>query len=297
MRDNRRRYRALRHALTHGSPGQPTGPVARPGPTLAALSSGRVGRKSPPRPSVATTIPAGPTPASRGQRVRRGRDHACLLAAGDLVPSVARVLPPCARETLGVGREGRGVGRGGLARRRQGGEKGRARPLAWRGRQRPSGHGPAARPSALLALRRPLMPEGPPGGGGGDGACEGTARQPPRSARGWSAGGRTARRATATGEGAPLRLEVGGAGSQPGRRMEGTAVERPRAQEGPSMGRWGGAKGAQEPLAMGSHLAPAEAACRWEHTRCRLATVCADQTSRGGQRPPSPSADPPRRSR
>ena len=59
MRDNLRRYRAIRDAFTPWSPGQPTGTVARHLTTLAALLSGIVGSKSPQRPSVATKIPEG----------------------------------------------------------------------------------------------------------------------------------------------------------------------------------------------------------------------------------------------
>ena len=46
MRDNLRRYRAIRDALTQGYPGEPQGHVARHFTTLAALISGIVGSKS-----------------------------------------------------------------------------------------------------------------------------------------------------------------------------------------------------------------------------------------------------------
>ncbi len=46
MRDNLRRYRAIRHAVIQGYPGEPTGHVARRLTTLAALISGIVGSKS-----------------------------------------------------------------------------------------------------------------------------------------------------------------------------------------------------------------------------------------------------------
>jgi hypothetical protein len=72
MRDTLRRYRARRAALTHGSPGQPPGPVARHLTTRAALSSGIVGRKRTPRPQSARQVPDGPQAESRGNRVARG---------------------------------------------------------------------------------------------------------------------------------------------------------------------------------------------------------------------------------
>jgi hypothetical protein len=80
MRDNLRRYRAIRDALTQGYPGQLTGTSARHLATLAALINGIVGRQSPPRPSVATPIPDGTKPESRGKRLRRWLANACLLA-------------------------------------------------------------------------------------------------------------------------------------------------------------------------------------------------------------------------
>jgi hypothetical protein len=61
MRDNLRRYRAIREALTQWYPGQPTGSVARHLATLAALISGIVGSKSTQLPSG-----SGPQSAARG---------------------------------------------------------------------------------------------------------------------------------------------------------------------------------------------------------------------------------------
>jgi len=75
MRDNLRRYRAIRDAFTQGYPGQPTGIVARHLTTLAALISGIVGSKSPQLPSVATKIPDGTKPESRVKRFARWRDN------------------------------------------------------------------------------------------------------------------------------------------------------------------------------------------------------------------------------
>ena len=66
MSDNLRSYRAIRDAFTLWYPGQPTGTVARHLTTLAALISGMVGSTSTQLPSVATTMPDGATPESRG---------------------------------------------------------------------------------------------------------------------------------------------------------------------------------------------------------------------------------------
>ena len=79
MSDNLRRYRAIRHALTQGSPDAPTGRVARHLTTLAALISGIVGSKSTPLPHIATHVPDGTKPESRVKRFARWLDNDHLL--------------------------------------------------------------------------------------------------------------------------------------------------------------------------------------------------------------------------
>ena len=71
MRDNLRRYRAIRDALTQGYPGQPAGTVARHVTTLAALISGIVGSKSTQLPHIATKVPDGAQAESRVKRFAR----------------------------------------------------------------------------------------------------------------------------------------------------------------------------------------------------------------------------------
>ena len=79
MRDNLRRSRAIRDALTQGYPGQPPGAVVRHLMPLAALLSGLVGGKSTPLPHIALQVPESQKPASRVQRLARWLDHARLL--------------------------------------------------------------------------------------------------------------------------------------------------------------------------------------------------------------------------
>ena len=50
------------------------------------------GQQEPPLPSGATTIPEGPKPASRGQRLPRGLDHERLWEEGYVFPSVPLFL-------------------------------------------------------------------------------------------------------------------------------------------------------------------------------------------------------------
>ena len=71
MRDNLRRYRAIREALTQGYPGEPTGNMARHLNTLAGFISGIVGSRSSQLPSIATKIPDRAKPESRVKRMTR----------------------------------------------------------------------------------------------------------------------------------------------------------------------------------------------------------------------------------
>jgi hypothetical protein len=180
MRDHLRRYRAIRDALTPWYPGQPSGPVARPLLTLAALLSGIVGSKRTQLPHIAATGPNGTTPASRVKRFARWGDNAHLLEEVDFLPSAAVLLRPLALQTVVLVMEGSSVGRGCPARMLPGVDKGRALPRAWRVRQAPKGHCPAALPIALVTRSSALIPAGPPVVVLGDGAGAGTRLKPGR---------------------------------------------------------------------------------------------------------------------
>ena len=86
MRDNLRRSRAIRDALTQAYPAQPTGHVARHLPTLAALISGIVGSKSTQLPNIAAKVPNGTKPESRVKRFARWVDNAHILEEGYVLP-------------------------------------------------------------------------------------------------------------------------------------------------------------------------------------------------------------------
>ena len=92
MRDNLRRYRAIREALTQGYPGQPTDRVTQHLTTLAALISGIVGSKSTQLPSVATKIPDGTKPESRVKRLTRWLDNARILEKVYFLPYAESLL-------------------------------------------------------------------------------------------------------------------------------------------------------------------------------------------------------------
>ncbi len=87
MRDNLRRYRAIRNALTQASPTPPTGNFARHLQTLAALISGIVGSKSTQLPTIATKVPDGTKPESRVKRCARWVDNARILEEMSVLPS------------------------------------------------------------------------------------------------------------------------------------------------------------------------------------------------------------------
>ena len=92
MRDNLRRYRAIRDAWTPDYPGQINGHVARHLTTLAALISGSVGSKRTQLPHLATQVPDGRQPASRVKRLTRWLDNARILEEVSCVPSAGIVL-------------------------------------------------------------------------------------------------------------------------------------------------------------------------------------------------------------
>jgi len=94
MRDNLRRYRAIREAFTQWDPGQPTGRVARHLTTLAALMSGIVGSKSTQLPSVATKIPDGTKPERRVKRLPRWLGNRHILEEVYFLPYAESLLAP-----------------------------------------------------------------------------------------------------------------------------------------------------------------------------------------------------------
>ena len=297
MSDNLRRYRAIRDALIQWYPGQPTGTVARHMTTLAALSSGIVGSKSPQLPSVATKIPDGAKPESRGKRLTRWLDNERILEEVDFLPYGDLLLTQLAIATLVVVMDGSVVGRGCLALMLHVVYKGRALPLAWRVRQSPKGHWPADLHIAVVELMSPVLPEGAKVVFLGDGEFDGTALQDTLSKVGWSYVCRTAMSTTATWDGTPFRLDTLGACSQPGRLIELHKVYITRETYGPIMVLCCWAKESQEPLYLVSNLATAEEAWRWYQKRFRIETFFSDQKSRGFHLHKSHISDPQRLSR
>src|SRR5215467_11622575 len=158
MSDNLRRYRAIRQALAQCYPTSSQGNFARHLNTLAALISGIVGRTSPQLPHIATKVPDGTKPESRVKRFARWVDNAHILEEVYFLPYAEVLLQPLALQTVVLVLDGSGVGRGGTALMIHVVSKGRALPLAWRGRHAPKGHLPEELPIALVDLIRGLIP-------------------------------------------------------------------------------------------------------------------------------------------
>ena len=112
MRDNLRRYRAIRQALAQCYPTASHGNFARHLTTLAALISGIVGSKSTQLPHIATKVPDGTKPESRVKRFARWCDNAHILEEVYFLPYADVLLRHLALQTLVLVMDGSGVGRG-----------------------------------------------------------------------------------------------------------------------------------------------------------------------------------------
>ena len=281
MSDNLRRYRAIRDALTQCYPGQPSGTVARHLITLAALISGIVGSKSTQLPHIAAKVPNGTKPESRVKRFTRWCDNAHILEEGYFLPDVDVLLRHLALQTGVLVMDGSGVGRGWTALMMHVVSKGRALPLAWRGRQAPKGHFPEDLHIALVELIREVIPEGAQVVFLGDGEFDGTKLQDTLNKAGWSSVCRTAMSTTATWDGQTFRLDTLGACLKPGRLIALKEAQVTREAYGPVMVLSCWAKGYHEPLYLVRNMAYAEEACRLYEKRFRIETFFSDQKSRG----------------
>jgi hypothetical protein len=216
MRDNLRRYRARRAAVTPGYPGEPQGQVAWHFTPLAALLSGLVGSKRTQLPQSATHVPDGNPPASRGKRLTRWVCHDKSTAGGYLVPYAAVLLAPFALQTLVLGMDGSVVGRGGIAWMLPVVSTGRALPLAWLVRPGKQGPFPEALQVAGVEQRQGLIPPGASVVLLGEGACDGTGWQQTGHEAAWHYVCRPGCHLTAGWHGATWRLATTGAWIKPG---------------------------------------------------------------------------------
>jgi hypothetical protein len=198
MRDNLRRYRAIRDALTPWYPGEPTGHLARHVTTLAALISGIVASKSTQLPKVASQVPDGTKPESRVNRCTRwvGNDH--ISEEGYCLPSADVLLEHLALQTMVLVIDGRAVGRGCVALMVHVVSTGRALSLCWLVRHGKQGHGPEDLHVALVEQVHEMIPLGASVVVLGDGECDGIGLQQTLEEAGWAYVCRTGCTLTAT---------------------------------------------------------------------------------------------------
>src|SRR5262249_18876662 len=214
MSDNLRRYHAIRSALTHAYPTQPTGNLACHLNTLAALISGIVGSKSTQLPHIAAKVPNGTKPESRVKRFARWVDNDHILEEVYFLPYAGILLRHFALQTLVLVMDGSVAGRGGNALMLHVVYTGRALPLAGRG----GGWGQGRRG----LFRKPLYMPGVEVVGGlirggawvvflGDGDFGGPRLQQTVEGKGWSYVCRTGCHRTAWWDGETFRLDTLGA--------------------------------------------------------------------------------------
>jgi Transposase DDE domain len=297
MSDNLRRYRAIRHALVQCYPTSSLGNFARHLNTLAALISGIVGSKSTPLPHIAMKVPDGTKPESRVKRFARWCDNTHILEEMYFLPYADVLLRHLALETVVLVMDGSSVGRGCTALMIHVVYKGRALPLAGRGRPAPKGHFPAELHIALVELISGLIPTGTQVVLLGDGEFDGTRLQHTLQQAGWFYACRTATSTVAMWEGETFRLDALGSCLKPGRLVELQEVYCSREAYGPIMVLCCWAKGYQEPLYLVSNMMTAEGACRWYEKRFRIEPFFSDQKSRGFHLHKSHISDPQRLSR
>ena len=281
MRDNLRRYRAIRDALIQGYPGTLHGHVARHVTPLAALISGIVGSKSTQLPHMATKVPDGTQSESRVKRFARWVDHGRSTEEVYVVPYAAVLLAHLALQRLGLVIDGSVVGRGCVALMIHGVYQGRALPLAWLVRQGKQGHVPEDLPIALVKQVHTLVPPGAQVVLLGDGECDGTTLQHTVQEYGWSSVVRTGSNITIRWDGDSCRCETVGACIKPGTLVELSDVRVTAAAYGPVMLLCCWAKGYKAPLYLVTNMATADEACRLYAKRFRIETFFSDQKSRG----------------
>jgi len=297
MSDNLRRYRAIRDALKHAYPLEPTGNLARHLTTLAALISGIVGSKSTQLPQIAAKVPYASKPESRVKRFSRWCDNDSIREEVYFLPYADVLLRQVSLQTVVLAMDGSGVGRGCCALMMHVIYKGRALPLAWRVRQCPKGHFPEALHIALVELVSTLIPEGTKVVFLGDGEFDGIKLQETMNEGGWWYACRTSKGNTATWEDETFDVAELGACIKPGRLIELKEVQLTRGAYGPVMLLCCWAKGHAEPLYLVSNMSSAEDAIDYYKKRFRIETFFSDQKSRGFNIQKSHLTDPQRLSR
>jgi hypothetical protein len=236
--------------------------------------------------------PDGTQAERRGKRLARGGRTDRITEEVSGVPSAPVGRAPLALHPRVRIMAGSVVGRGGVALMMPVVYTGRALPVAWQGRAGKKGPLPKDRHIALVKQVQPLLPPGASVVWLGAGECAGTPLQHPLQDAPGSSVVRTGSPVPGQWAGERFRGAPIAACRKPGTLVALTEVHVTAAAYGPVRRRCWWANGSPAPLPGRTHLASADAACRWYAKRFRIETCFSAQHSRGFHRPPSHLAAP-----
>lgn len=295
MSDNRRRYRAVRMALTQLYPTEPRGNLARHLNTLAGLISGIVGSKSVHLSKVAQKAPDETKTESRVKRFSRWVDNAGIEFEMYFLPFAQALLECLAQWPLVLVMDGSVVGRGCVTLIVNVVYRQRALPIAWVVIKGSKGHFSEETHVALLRQVHELVPADAQVVFLGDGEFDGTTLQATVNEWGWEYVSRTAENITLSKAGEDF--SYADLGVQPGQCIGVLGATFSGKAYGPVLAIAWWEKGYKEPIYLVSNMASVEEACRWYTKRARIETFFSDQKSRGFQLHKSHLADPARLAR
>ena len=291
MSDNRRRYLAIKDALTQLYPTEPKGNLARHIHTLAALVSGIVGSRSTNLPAIARKVPDGAKKESRIKRFSRWVQNEQISTEVYFLPYADALLEGlAAQRTLLLAMDGSEVGRKCLALMVSVIYRKRALPIAWIVIRGSKGHFPEETHIHLLEQVYPLIPQGTDVIFVGDGEFDGIQLQATMDGYGWQYACRTAKNTQLGAEGEHFSLDE--VGVQPGECIGLPDVTFTLDDYGPVLAIAWWEVGYKEPIYLVTNMELMEEACHWYAKRFRIETFFSDQKSRGFNLHKSHISDP-----
>ena len=294
MSDNRRQYRAIKHAVKQLYPEEPTGQVARHLETLVFLISGIIASKSCQLPQVASQVPGTVHPDSRVKQLSRWTQNERVTTELYFLPFVRPLLERLAAvRPLVLVMDGSAVARGCVTLMVSVLYAHRAIPIGWLVISGAKGHFPTTSHLALLHEVHALIPTTAEVIFLGDGEFDSPELLQAIAACGWQYVCRTAKNSQFRAAGDPwASLET--LAVTRGQRAFQKAVEFTLAAYGPVMViAWWGAR-SQAPLYLVSNLASVQRAFDYYRQRMRIETFFSDQKSRGFHLAHSHLSDPAR---
>jgi hypothetical protein len=296
MSDNRRRYRAIKSAITQLYPTEPKGNTARHLHTLAALISGIVGGRSTNLPAIAGKVPDGTKRESRVKRFSRWIKNERIDAETYFLPYADALLARLAADgVLLLAMDGSEVRRKCLALMVSVIYKKRSLPIAWIVVKGNKGHFPEQTHVQLLERVHEIVPEGADVIFVGDGEFDGITLQATIDGYEWQYVCRTAKNTQLGAEDEHVSFQ--GVGVQPGECISLPNVTFTLQDYGPVLAiAWWKAE-YEEPIYLVTNMARAEDACHWYAKRYRIETFFSDQKSRGFNLHRSHVSDPARLAR